>query len=122
MSIASPTRSGIFMLSDQLGTFLTDCISSIEQCEILVAMRRPPVRWWTAADLAEDLNTSESRARDSLEALATRGLLEVRLGNDVRYRLAPLSPGLADALRQLVKTYRTDLGALVGHFGRPRAH
>jgi hypothetical protein len=90
---------------DQL---LAQSIDSVEQCELLVTMYLAPARSWTARELARELYLAEGPTVRDLEQLATRGLLEVRIANDVFFRVSPVSPQLAEAVSQLAELYRTN--------------
>ena len=46
------------------------------------------------------------KARRVLEAFASRNLLDIRISDDVRYRLRPGTPELAHGLGLLIETYR----------------
>ena len=108
---------------DQL---LAHAIDSVEQCEILVTMRLSGDRVWTAKELARELHLSEGPTIRDLERLATRGLLEVRIANDMLYRVSPCSPQLVEAVSQLAELYRTNrvdlLSRIVRQTGRGLRH
>ena len=67
---------------------------------------------WTAKELATELSLAAAPTARDLEVLATSGLLEIRLGNDVHYRFAPTSPELdraATALADMYRSHRVDV-------------
>lgn len=105
---------------------LLACIDSVEQCEALVTMYQSPDRWWSAKAIAEELYLAESPTARDLELLATRGLLAVRIVNDVLYRLSPASPDMAQAVSELAEAYRTNrvdvLSLIVQRRGRSFKH
>lgn len=113
-------------LPPQLARFLADCIESVEQLELLVVIARMRERWWTARDLAEELWLSPAATGRDLEILAGRGLLEVRLANDLCYRLSPISAEGREAvtlLTELYPTRRVDiLSSIVLRKGRALRH
>ncbi len=105
---------------------LQTVVDSVEQCEMIVSLCNGRHRWWTAKELeAESYLGGSPTARD-LEVLATRGLLEVRLGNDVHYRFAPASPELersVTALAEMYRTHRVDvLSYIIRRRGRAIQH
>lgn len=108
-----------------LAQFLS-AIASAEQCEILIAMHEAKGRWWSAQELAAEIFLLPGPTARDLESLATRGLLEVRLGSDVRYRFAPASDELAALVTELASMYRarrTDvLSFIVSRNGRAFRH
>jgi hypothetical protein len=85
--------------------FLEERIDDVEQLEIMLHLQRHVERSWCAADVADALRLGCRRAENQLEALAGRDLLDVRLGDDVRYRFKPTSDALAAAARQLAEWY-----------------
>lgn len=93
---------------------------------MLVMMYLSPDRWWTARELAAELYLAEAPTVHDVERLATRGLLEVRLGNDMNFRVSPASPSLAEAVAQLAEAYRTNrvdvLSRIVSRRGRGFRH
>lgn len=114
------------MTPEPVDQLLDDCIDSVEQCEMLVTMYLSPSRWWTAAELADELYLAKGPTVGDVERLATRGLLEVRLGNDMHFRVSPASPALAEAVAQLAERYRTNrvevLSRIVRRRGRGFRH
>lgn len=70
-------------------------------------MMRGSERHRTARDIASELGTSIATARRNVETLAARGLLEVRVGNEIAYRYGPKSPDLARYCDLLAQYYIT---------------
>lgn len=83
-------------LPDGLKRFVAEKLDSLEELDVLVAVGRAG-RFLSAGDLAVDLGLGAAAVEQALEALAGRGLLEVRLGTTVLYRYAPATPDLAVA-------------------------
>lgn len=75
-------------------------VRRIDELELLLLLDRDRARYWSAAAAAVPLGIPESAARRSFEALASRNLLEVRLGEDVLYRLD--ADASADTVRRIV--------------------
>lgn len=100
-------------LPAELRVFIHSCIESIEQVELLLLMRGSE-RMRTARDVASELGISVPRARSDLETLAARGLLEVRVGEEIAYRYRPRSDELARYCDVLARCYITSRQALLG--------
>lgn len=113
-------------LSAELDRFLRECLDSVEQCEMVMVMHHKPERWWTAPELGAELYLADVPTARDLELLAVRGLLDVRLGSDVQYRLSPASPSLTKAVTELAEYYRARrvdvLSYLVRKQGRALRH
>jgi DNA-binding FadR family transcriptional regulator len=98
-------------LPAELRAFLHACIESIEQVELLVMMRGSE-RLRTARDIASELGVSIAAARRHVETLAARGLLEVRVGEEISYRYKPKSGDLAHYADLLAQYYITSRQAV----------
>ena len=97
----------------------THAIESTEQCKILVTMQASARRWWTPRELGRELRLSMASTVRALERLAAHGLLEVRLAADMAFRVSPVSPQLAEAVKQLAELYRTNRVHLLSRIRRP---
>jgi hypothetical protein len=93
--------------------FVRQNIQSTEEMEVLVLLMDPPTRWWDAASVAHALGLDVTIARRSLEHLASRNLLGIRVTNDVRYQFQPGEPHLATACSAFAEAYRTNLLVLL---------
>jgi hypothetical protein len=93
--------------------FLSEYVDSVEQLEILVFLERESERFCSALAVARALHLSEGSAILSLETLARRGLLDVRLSTDVVYRFSPATAPLSDEVRATVAAYRERRSALL---------
>lgn len=92
---------------------LLDRLDSVEQCEILVTMHASGDRRWTARELATALSLPTLSISLALENLATRGLLDIQIANDVHYRLRPVSEELNAAVTSFAATYPTNRTGVV---------
>lgn len=79
-------------------------ITSVEQLEILLLLRRERERSWTAADVAEELRSSESSANKRLADLQKGGLIEAT-STSAAYRYAPAADWLGKAVDSLADLY-----------------
>ena len=96
----SPDQS----LPPELRAFLHSCFESIDDVELVMVLRGSD-RWRTARDVAAEFRLSPSAARQRLETLAARGVLEVRVGEETSYRYRPKSEELGrycDLLAQVL--------------------
>jgi DNA-binding transcriptional ArsR family regulator len=95
-------------LPPELRAFLFSCIDSLEQVELLVALARSgAVR--TVREMGTELGLAESSTRRHLETLQARGLLTVKVGDEMVYRYEPKTPELARYT-----------GLLLGHYDAAR--
>lgn len=100
-------------VSPAVAAFLRQNIESLEEFEVLLWMMDPPDRWWDVTSLAQALGHDASTARRTLEHLASRNLLSIRVTNDVRYQFQPGTPALAAACAECAEAYRTNPVALL---------
>lgn len=82
---------------------LLGALGDAETLEILLALARSPLRYFSTAQLIE--GGAPERRRTALEKLAHLNLADVRLGADVLYRYAPATRALERAVTQLTWEY-----------------
>jgi predicted ArsR family transcriptional regulator len=95
-----------------LRVFLHSCIDSIAQVELLLLLRGSE-RFRTAREIAAELGLSAPAARAAVETLAARGLLDVRVGDEIAYRYKPKSDDLARYCDLLAQHYITSRQAVL---------
>jgi hypothetical protein len=100
--------------------FLERRIDNVEQLEIVLLLHQNPDRSWTAADVGAALRLDERAAAQHLETVARHNLLDVRLGDAVRYRFGPSSTDLMAAVRQVAEQYRSRRGEVVAYVAARR--
>jgi predicted transcriptional regulator len=83
---------------------LADHITSVEQLEILLLLRRRPEGVWTPQTVAQELRTSESSASKRLAALRARGLVAMDDGEGV-FRYRPANERLGRSVDSLADAY-----------------
>ncbi len=93
--------------------FLYRSIANVEQLEVALLVQRFPNRFWDAAAVGEDLGLPERRAAAALEALAGQSLLDVRVGETLKYRFNPVTPEQRTAMRLLAELWREHRESLV---------
>lgn len=84
---------------------LASRITSVEQLEILLLMRREPSRAWTPAAIAEELRTSETSAVKRLSDLKREELVEPVPNSPEAFRYAPRGEWLRCAVDSLAALY-----------------
>ena len=82
-------------------------IESPSQLELLAAMAENPARAWDAQNVVDTFAVPLAQARQDLERLCGRNLLDVRVANTVIYRFAPGSPEISEAIGVLLSAYRS---------------
>lgn len=100
-------------LPPELRAFIHSCIDSLEQVELLMLLRGS-ARVRTAREIASELHLPPPAARRQLEALAARGLLDVRVAEETGYRYGPKSDELARYCDLLAQHYITSRQAVLG--------
>ncbi|MGH9410969.1 MAG: hypothetical protein ACRD1V_16115 [Vicinamibacterales bacterium] len=88
-------------------------LRTIEEFEILLLLARDTSRYWSPAAAGADLGVSEDSARTALDALASRNLLDVRIGESVLYRLDPTSSATTRAVERIIVAARTQRTAVL---------
>jgi predicted ArsR family transcriptional regulator len=100
-------------LPPELRAFLHSCIETIDQVELLVALRGSD-RFRTAREIASEFGSTVPLARRNLETLTARGLLEVRVEQETAYRYHPKSQDLARYCDLLAQHYITSRAEVLG--------
>jgi hypothetical protein len=88
-------------ITDEVAAFLSAHIDSIDRLEILLFLRQRASQSWSAAEVAKELRIGLAAAADQLARLAKDDLLTL----GPRYRYAPLTPALAQAVDALERAY-----------------
>jgi hypothetical protein len=93
--------------------FATRYIGSLDDLQVLMTCLDGRDRWWDAAGMARHLGIGMAAARRSLDRLAGRNLLDIRITGDVRYQFNPGTPHLEAAALAYAAAYRTNPVAIV---------
>jgi hypothetical protein len=99
-------------LSEAAEQFLHDRIGSMLQLDILLLLRRDVPQWFTPAALAAALRVSEGSVERALEHLGTVNLLDVKIGNSLAYRFAPIDDGVRPPIDEIATLHYQDRQAL----------
>lgn len=94
--------------SSVVHTFLRGSIRTVDDLDLFVTLASNPESWWDAQTIADELAVQTSVAREILEHLAARNLLEIRVTGDVRYQFAPGTLALWNAAAACLTAYRED--------------
>jgi hypothetical protein len=87
-------------------------IRSLEDLEILLLLRRTPERWWTAPEIARDVSTTQTNAKDSVERLSG-SFLEVRASAEPAFRFSTPNPELQAMVGELHAVYQENRSNLI---------
>jgi hypothetical protein len=87
--------------------FLDEHVASVGQLEVLLLLRGRPGAELTAADVARVLGIDDGFAAAELRQLATHGLLLEQAGSPPRFRFAPATPALGEAVAAVERAYAT---------------
>jgi MarR family protein len=94
-------------LPPEVERFLDEHISSVGQLEVLLLLRARPGGELAPAEVARALGIDDGFATAELRELAAHGLLEERGGTPPRFRYAPATSALGDAVTAVDQAYAT---------------
>jgi membrane carboxypeptidase/penicillin-binding protein len=80
-------------------------LGSILQLDVALLLRARGDSWWTVERVAEELRIGVDVARQALESLASRNLLDVRIANDLAYRYAPWHESAARLMTEIAANH-----------------
>lgn len=83
--------------------FIRRSIPSVWTMDVLLLVRRPPLRSWSAGELVGELRASDTVVTAALAGLQREGL--VASGEDGRFRFAPVAAVLEDLTTALAEAY-----------------
>lgn len=83
--------------------FIRRSIPSVWTMDVLLLVRRPPLRSWSAGELVGELRASDTVVTAALAGLQREGL--VASGEDGRFRFAPVAEVLEDLTTALAEAY-----------------
>lgn len=88
-------------LPQDVRQFLDNCIDSIEQLRVLLALHAQPEREWSASDLAVEMRSTESSIRKRLDDLYFRKVLVKLPELGDRHKFLPDSPRVEVIIKEL---------------------
>lgn len=89
------------VLTAEAREFARTRLGSILQLDVALLLRSSGESWWTVDRVAAELRIGADLARQALEALASRNLLDVRIANDLAYRYAPWHESAARMMTEI---------------------
>jgi hypothetical protein len=94
------------LLSPDARQFLETFVSGMRDLDVLAALLDGERRWWDARSMAAFLSAPPAETRRVLDRFAAANLLDIRVSEDVRYRLHPGSEDVANQLQAFAAVYR----------------
>ena len=92
-------------LSSASKDFVRAHLGSIITLDIALLLQSDPEMWWSVDRVANQLRISSEGARDGLEKLAARNLLDVRIASDLTYRFAPWHQSAAEMMSEIASNH-----------------
>jgi hypothetical protein len=99
-------------LSEAAEQFLHDHIGLMLHVDILLLLRRDVQQWFTPAALAVALRVSVDSAERALEHLGAANLIDVKIGNSLAYRFAPIDEAIRPSIDEIATLHYEDRRAL----------
>lgn len=100
-------------IPEHVRAFLTACIDSVEQLEVLALLHDHPTRPWTAISLSQELRSTETSVARRLETLVSRKVIEpisvsaaADRAESPTFTYTPVSPAVAATVAEVVNIYR----------------
>lgn len=88
-------------LSPAAARLLHDVVVSSTRLDVLLLLRSDPARWWSVDLVAATLRISVTSAERALEDLGRGNVLDVRLGETLAYRFAPMDSQVLDTIAEI---------------------
>jgi predicted ArsR family transcriptional regulator len=105
----------------ELRSFVSRCLESVEDVEVLIFLLQQRGRAWSADAIGKALGLDTETAGRRLEVLSTRNLLSVRVANDLLYQFNPGTEELEAATIALADLYRERRLAVLGLIAQRRS-
>lgn len=90
---------------EDVRTFVCERVRSLENLVVLLRVASPPVHWWSASYVAEELGITENSAEDALQTLFAAGVL-IRTSDGRRYGYRPSTAHLHELVSRALRAYR----------------
>lgn len=88
---------------------------------MLVLLCSEGERWWTVDAVAAALRMSSNSTSQALETLSMGNLLDVRLGEALAYRFAPLSDDVSKTVEELAEMHYRSRDAVLAAIASQRS-
>lgn len=100
-------------LSPAAGRLLRDTVVSSTRLDVLLLLRSEPARWWNVETVTATLRISAPSAEQALEGLGRGNLLDVRVGEALAYRFAPVDSKVSDTISEIAALHYVSRDALL---------
>jgi predicted ArsR family transcriptional regulator len=108
-------------LSDNVKQFIAECISSVEQLEVLLHLYATAPRPWSAEAIAKDLYVAPESVQRRLIEFHEKGLLEKREGD--LYTFKPVKQETDRTVHEVSLAYKERRVAVINQiFSNPQDH
>ena len=102
-----------YQLPERVAAFLAAHIASVDELQVLTALMDAPDRWWDAQSASKEAGTTAAIASATLDRFASANLLDIRVTDDVRYRLRPGTAELQQDLAAVRDACRVHLASVI---------
>lgn len=109
----NPGPKSLSPLSPAAARLLHDVIVSSTRLDVLLLLRSEPERWWNVDLVAATLRISVPSAGQALEGLGLGNLLDVRVGEALAYRFAPVDSTVSDTIAEITALHYASRDALL---------
>ena len=109
----------VTQISQPLRELLQQRLTTTDQIEIVLLLRRNPGRSWAASEVAAELRSAPESAAMRLFLLASSGLVLFEAAGLPRYRYEPADAALDALLAELETVYADDPAAVTAIVGAP---
>ena len=99
------------VVPEDIRLFVCDRVQSVEGLEVLRLSTSPPLRTWSASELALELYLSEDSVEDAAETLVETGLLGK--GQDGRFSYQPVNERFDEIVSLALEVYHEHPSAMV---------
>lgn len=97
----SPSRA----VPADIRKFVSQYLTSVEHLETFILLHRAPTKYWSASEIAAELQIEDAAAERVLEQLASKNLLDIKISNDVLYRFNPVAASVDEAAARVAEFY-----------------
>src|SRR5690349_747789 len=106
-------------LTEAARRLLLDAIGSVERLDILLLMQRQAARWWSIPALADAVRIPEPLVEATLDRLASRNLVAVRIAQELLYQFSPGTIELRQVVDEIVRAHERDRNTVTAAMASP---
>lgn len=107
-----------YVLPEDLRSFVWKHISSAQHAELVSFLCQDDDRQWSASEIAAQMGLGTGETEQMLDELVARGLLDIRIGDRLLYRFAPVDPSLESLARSFADLYPRRRAAVLAEIAR----